>query len=359
MRSMSKVPESSVRPTLRSPLCAQRGDRVAILSPSWAGPGVHPEVHDIALRVLRDVLELEPVEFDTTRMVDATPEARAHDVMAAFADSTITAVLASIGGSDQLTVLPFLDPDVLAASPTRFFGYSDNTNLLNYLWNLGIIGYHGGSTMVHLARAGGPHPLSLGSLTSALFTNDTVPLRPVEEFTDLHPDWNDVATLRAPLATTQDVAWEWRNADRVVTGPTWGGNLEILHWNLAADRWMQPVETYRGCVLLLETSEEMPSSGEVFRMLRNFGERGLLEQFPAVVVAKPKSWNSSTPLDEAQRVRFRSEQRGAVLRALDCYNPDALVVLGADFGHTDPQYIVPYGGVMNVNGPEETISMTY
>ena len=52
-----------------------------------------------------------------------------------------------------------------------------------------------------------------------------------------------------------------------------------------------PVEDYAGCILMLETSEEMPAAEEVFRMLRNAGERGLLAQFPAVVVAKPKAWD--------------------------------------------------------------------
>ena len=57
----------------------------------------------------------------------------------------------------------------------------------------------------------------------------------------------------------------------MVTGPAWVGCLEILHWNLAAGRWIRPAEDYAGCVLLLETSEEMPSAEETFRMLRNFG----------------------------------------------------------------------------------------
>jgi muramoyltetrapeptide carboxypeptidase LdcA involved in peptidoglycan recycling len=88
--------------------------------------------------------------------------------MSAFADPNIGSVMASIGGSDQLTVLPHLDPDVFVSNPKRFFGYSDNTNFLNYLWSLGIVGYHGGSTMVHLARAGGPHPVSAADRTVVL-----------------------------------------------------------------------------------------------------------------------------------------------------------------------------------------------
>ena len=78
----------------------------------------------------------------------------------------------------------------------------------------------------------------------------------------------------------------------MVDGPTWGGNLEILHWNLAANRWIRPADDYAGCVLMVETSEEMPSAGEVYRMLRNAGERGLLAQFPAIVVGEAEGVGS-------------------------------------------------------------------
>lgn len=344
---------------LRIPPKCSPGDRVAIVSPSWAGAGVFPAVHERGLAVLRDELGLVPVEYPTTREVGASPVARARDVNAAFADPEIRAVMAVIGGSDQLTVLPYLDEAVLAANPKAFFGYSDNTNLLNYLWRLGVASYHGGSTMVHLARPGGVHPAHLASLRRALFRHETVDLEPVDAFSDVHGDWADPAYLDAPVPTTPEPGWRWHRADRVVSGPTWGGNLEILHWNLAADRWILPVEEYRGAVLILETSEEMPPAEEVYRMLRNAGERGLLAQFDAVVVAKPKAWHPERPLGEAERRLFRDEQEAAVLRALDEYQPAAMVVVGADFGHTDPQVVIPYGGTMRVDGPARRLSVTY
>lgn len=347
------------RPPLAMPAKSRPGDRVSVVSPSWGGPGVFPEVHERSLRVLRDVLGLIPVEYPTTRRSDATPEERAADIMAAFTDPSTTAVLATIGGDDQLTVLPHLDAVVVGAHPKAFFGYSDNTNLLNWLWQLGIGGYHGGSTMVHLARGGRPHPVSVASLRTALFDSGTVEVSPVREFTDLHADWSDLATLVDELPQTPDPGWFWHNAEGVVSGPTWGGNLEILHWNLAADRWIGSIDQYAGCVLILETSEELPSADEVFRMLRNAGERGLLQQFPGVVVAKPKAWDRETDQSPEQRADFREAQRSAVLRALAAYNPDAMVVFGPDFGHTDPQYVLPYGGVMTVDGPARRITVDY
>ncbi len=344
---------------LQAPPKLRQGDQVAILSPSWAGAGIFPKVHEIGLRVLRERFDLVPVEFPTTRLVGSTPLERASDMNAAFADPDIKAVMAVIGGSDQITVLPYLDPETLQANPKAFFGYSDNTNLLNYLWVLGVASYHGGSTLVHLARPGGPHEVSMSSLGHALFDNGTFEIEPVEQFTDLQCRWEDLSTLQVPLPTTRDEGWYWHNATRVVTGPTWGGNLEILHWNLAANRWILPNEAYAGCVLLLETSEEMPLADEVFRILRNFGERGLLEQFPAVVMAKAKAWHGHAPLSPPERETFRENQKEAVLRALEAYNPGAVFVYGPDFGHTDPQYILPYGGQMTVDGLSRRLSVTY
>src|SRR3954447_23687015 len=110
------------------------GDRVAVVSPSFAAPAVFPHRHEVAMRRLRGDFHVEPVEFPTTRQLHASPAARADDLMAAFADPGIRAVLSTIGGDDQITVLPYLDPGPFRADPKPFVGYSDNTNLLNWLW---------------------------------------------------------------------------------------------------------------------------------------------------------------------------------------------------------------------------------
>jgi muramoyltetrapeptide carboxypeptidase LdcA involved in peptidoglycan recycling len=335
------------------------GDQVAVLSPSWAGAALFPEVHELSMRVIRDDLGLIPVQFPTTLDMTASPEARASDLMNAFAEPSIRAVLTTIGGDDEITVLPFLDPDVVQANPKAFFGYSDNTNVLNWLWNLGIASYHGGSTLIHLARRGGVHPVSIESLRRALFVSGTYAIEPQGDFTDEHRGWDEYSDMTQALPMFRDPGWDWHNATRVVSGPTWGGNLEIMHWNLAAGRWILPVERYDGCVLILETSEEMPPADEVFRMLRNAGERGLLERFGALVMAKPKAWHPLRPLNVDERARFRADQRDAVLQAFDYYNPSAMIVFGPDFGHTDPQYVLPFGGVMTVDGPGRRITVDY
>ncbi|EQD29688.1 peptidase U61 LD-carboxypeptidase A, partial [mine drainage metagenome] len=98
---------------------------------------------------------------------------------------------------------------------------------------------------------------------------------------------------------------------------------------------------------------------EVFRILRNAGERGLLAQFPAVIIGRPKATSLAHPTSQEERRGFREDQRDAVLRAFDRYAPNAMVVFGVDIGHTDPQYVLPYGGLVTIDGQKRCITAHY
>jgi muramoyltetrapeptide carboxypeptidase LdcA involved in peptidoglycan recycling len=332
---------------------------VPLVSPSFAAPAVFPEVHDRGVAYLTEHFGVRVREYPTTRELGASPADRARDLMDAFSDNEVGAVMATIGGDDQIRVLAHLDADRMTASPKRFIGYSDNTNLHNFLFFAGVASFHGGSTLVHLARAGGPHPVSMESLRWALFGAGERTIEPQPTFSDVSPEWNDLATLDAETPRTEDPGWTWSGSTRSVTGPSWGGNMEVLVWQLGAQRWMLENSAYDGCVLILETSEEMPSATEVTRALRVMGERGLLQQFPAIVVAKPKAWNHSRRLSAPDREQFRNDQRDAVLDSIDQYNPDAVLVIGPDFGHTDPQFVLPYGGSLTIDGDARLMLATY
>lgn len=334
------------------------GDRVAVVSPSAGLPAIFPKVYELGLRRLRDEFGLEPVEYPTTREFGAEPQHRARDLNAAFADPSITAVLSVIGGEDQIRVIPYLDDKVIAANPKPFFGYSDNTNLLAHLFDLGIVGYHGGSVMVHLGRGGQLHPVSTESLRAALFSSGWYELTASADYSDEPGDWNDPASLAQPPAMFPASGWSWYGPAEVIEAPVWGGCLEVLSWLLQADR-VGPPEAYAGCILLIETSEELPSDVEVYRILRNMGERGLLAGFPAVLVGRPKAWDFAQPNTAEQKRAYIDAQKAAVLRAFAEYAPDAVIVFDLDVGHTDPQLIVPYGGLARVDAVERRISVRY
>ena len=48
------------------------GDKVAIISPSFAAPGKWPHVYNLAIQRVREVFGLEPVEFPVTSKIGAS-----------------------------------------------------------------------------------------------------------------------------------------------------------------------------------------------------------------------------------------------------------------------------------------------
>jgi muramoyltetrapeptide carboxypeptidase LdcA involved in peptidoglycan recycling len=348
------VPHELVHPPKTRP-----GDRVAILSPSFAAPGAGPAVHEQAMRRLVEVTGLEPVEYPTTRLLGASARDRAADLNAAFADPGIRAVLATIGGEDQITVIPHLDPTAVRADPKPFLGYSDNTNLLNWLWGQGISGFYGGSTQVHLGPGPAVDAVHVQSLRAALLTGECLELTDPGESEDIGRDWQDPAALTEYGERERTEPWTWAGPARTVTGRTWGGCIEILQWILTAGRFPADASVLDGGVLLLETSEELIPAREFGWIMRSLGERGLLAAVDAVLVARPPTSDFQRRPGVEERAARRAEQRDVAVEIVRRYHREAVVVVGVPFGHTRPQWILPYGGRVTVDGTQHRIWADY
>lgn len=310
------------------------------------------------MRRLAELTGLAPREYPTTRR-DSTPEERAADLNAAFADPDVRAVVAVLGGEDQILVIPHLDGDLVRRDPKPFCGYSDNTNILNWLWNLGIAGFHGGSTQVHLGAGPGIDPIHAASLTAALLTGGELEIVDPGESEDYGPDWTTPEALTDFGNRETTDPWTWAGPPRSVTGRTWGGCAEVLQWILTAGRFPTDPSVLDGGVLLLETSELLLPATEFGWILRSLGERGVLAAVDAVVVARPPASDPERPSTTSERAVYRAEQRDVVLDVVGAYNPEAVVCVGVPFGHTRPQWVLPYGGSLTVDGAQQRITADY
>ncbi|MHA7305195.1 S66 family peptidase [Arthrobacter sp. TMN-49] len=338
---------------------ARPGDRVAVLSPAFAAPAVSEAVHEQAMQRLTELTGLIPVEYPTTRLLGASAEARAKDITAAFADPTIRAVLATIGGDDQITVVRHIDSTVLAANPKPFLGYSDNTNLHNMLWNLGVPSFYGGSTQVHIGP--GPHldEVHRISLCAALLEGGVLELTEPGESEDFGVPWADPRALSEFGIREPSEPWTWAGPEAIAEGRTWGGCIEVIDQIALADR-MPSTEDLTGAILLLETSEETPSAADVRRWVRALGERGVLEVVAGVIVARPPVSEMHSPLPGAgERAQLRAAQREAVVEQIARYSSDVVVCVGVPFGHTRPQWIIPHGSIIRLDGIARTITADY
>lgn len=340
------------------PLKARPGDRIAVLSPSFAAPAVSVALHEQAMARLRQTTGLVPVEYPTTRLRGASPAARAADVNAAFADPDIRAIIATIGGDDQVLVTPHLDPSLPRTDPKPFLGYSDNTNILSWLWRNGVAAFHGGSTQIHLGAGPEVDDIHARSLRAALLEGGAILLTEPGESEDFGRRWESPRSLVEFGDRSESGSWTWSGPEHRVAGRTWGGCFEVLDQLALADR-LPAAGELRGAVLLLEASERLTSVETITSWVRGLGERGMLAEVAGVLVARPpvSTFDAVPPAEEARRMR--GAQRDAVVAEISRYNPEAVVCVGVPFGHTRPQWILPYGGEVVLDGAARTVTACY
>ncbi|RNE48514.1 S66 family peptidase [Corynebacterium alimapuense] len=335
------------------------GDRVAVLSPAVAAPAMSEAVHEQAMKRLTETTGLIPVEYPTTRELGASAQARAVDIVNAFADPAIGAILATIGGNDQVTVISHLDAEVIAANPKPFVGYSDNTNLHNFLWSLGINSYYGGSTQVHLGSGPYVDEVHLSSLRAALIDGGTIGLTEPGESEDFGIEWTDPRALTHFGVREETEPWRWAGPQTVVEARTWGGCLDVIDQIAIAGR-MPTISDLEGSIVLFETSEELNSAAQVKGWVRALGERGILAAAAGVLVARPPVSALGQPVPEtAERARLRQDQYETIIEQVNAYNPDAVICAGIPFGHTRPQWIIPHGGVVCLDAITRTVTANY
>jgi muramoyltetrapeptide carboxypeptidase LdcA involved in peptidoglycan recycling len=311
------------------------------------------------LKRLQDIFGLVPVEYPTTRVMGASLQDKAKDVHDALLNSEIKGIICSIGGDDQIMLLKYLDPEIVKNNPKIFMGYSDATNFQLYRWNLGIVSQYGGAIMTQFAMNGVMFDYTIESIQKALFEGGEYEVKHAPEFADEGLNWKDPNLLKQFRKLYPNDAWTWVNENQVVEGTTWGGCLEILDFQLRAGKYLPKNEDLKDTILFFETSEELPSAEYVYRVLVGMGERGMLQQFKAILVGRPKAWEFDKPNTPEQKTEYKKEQQAAILKALVEYNPKALVVFNLDFGHTDPQFIMPNGGSIRIDGRSRKIVLHY
>lgn len=330
------------------------GAKVAILSPSFAAPGKWPHVYELGLKRLKDIFGLVPVEFPTTRKIDATGEERSKDLISAFEDKEIKAVIATLGGNDQVTYIKNLPIAPFANNPKPFFGFSDNTHFANFLWLNGVPSYYGGALFTQYARQGRMDEFTIAYLKKAFFEQGEFEILASETYNDIGLGWDDPENLKKERIYERNEGWCWDGSEDV-QGVTWGGCLESIDELLRHGVQIPALDEWKNIVLMTETSEEIPSSDYVFRVYRALGERGLLAQIKGVLVGRAKAWEFDKQNSTEEKREYREEQYKTIIRVVRSYNPTVPIIQNLNFGHTDPQVSLPYGKRVRIDSVNKKI----
>lgn len=334
------------------------GDTVAILSPSFAAPGKWPHVHELGLKRLREVFGLVPVEFPATRKMGSSGEERARDLVGAFEDKEVKAVIASLGGDDQVTYIKNLPSAPFAKNPKPFFGFSDNTHFANFLWLQGIPSYYGGTLFTQFAMQKRMDEYTVDYLKKALFEEGEFEIAASDTYNDIGLGWDDVNNLEKERIYEKNDGWFW-SGEQNAEGITWGGCIESIDELLRHGVQIPTLEDFEDVVLIAETSEEMPEADNVFRVFRALGERGILGKVKGLLVGRPQAWYFNKQYTAEEKMEYKKMQRETIERAFRQYNQTAPIVQNLDFGHTNPQIPFPYGKRVRIDSKSKKIFVEF
>ena len=336
----------------------KKGDKVAILSPSFAAPGKWPQVYELGLKRLKEMFELEPVEFPATKKVGASKEERSKDLIDAYENQEIKAVISSLGGDDQITYVKNLPPEPFVSNPKPFFGFSDNTHFLNFLWLNGIPSFYGGALFTQFAEQGSMNEYTVKYLKLALFEQGETEIEASDKYSDIGLDWSNTENLTKHRLYEPNEGWIW-DGNNSAEGISWGGCVESIDELLRHGVDIPSLEDFSNVILLTETSEEIPPASYVCRVYRALGERGILERIKAILVGRPKAWEFDKQNNKEEKEKYRKEQGESIIDTVRKYNRSIPVIQNLDFGHTEPQIPVPYGTSARIDSQNKKIFLTF
>src|SRR5687767_6483949 len=221
----------------------QPGDTVAAISLSWGGPGTFPHRYEAGKRQLQDEFGLKVVEtahaLRGAAWLHKNPKARAEDLMNAFADPSIKAIISTIGGDDSIRILPYLDLNVIRSNPKIFLGFSDTTVTHMACFKAGLSSFYGTSIMTGFAENDGMFTYTVDALRNTLFSSEPVgELRPnTNGWTVEMLDWGNPENQSHKRSLIPSTGWKFLQGEGVRQGYLIGGCLEVLDFLRGTDFW--------------------------------------------------------------------------------------------------------------------------
>jgi muramoyltetrapeptide carboxypeptidase LdcA involved in peptidoglycan recycling len=332
----------------QKPTKLKKGDTVAVLSPSWGGPSTFPHIYENGLRILKE-WGLKIKEYPTTRatadFLRNNPQLRAKDVNKAFADPKVKAIFTSIGGDDSVRILPYLDRQIIQSNPKILMGYSDTTTLHVFCNQLGLVTFYGPSIMAGFSQMESLLQSFKLHVYEMLFApKQTYDYKPYDAYCDGYPDWAKKENTGKVNPLKKNQGWRWLQGDKKIQGELFGGCLDVLEMMKATDFWPKK-EFWNGKIFFLETSEAKPSLHEIDHVLRNYGMQGVFTRINGLIFGRARDYSDQEKLELEEKI--------VAIVAKEFGRQDLPIVANVDFGHTDPQLILPLGVKAEINPIEK------
>lgn len=326
----------------------KKGDKIAIVSLSSGIAGDKEYYYRYVLG--KERLEKE-FGLDVITMPNAligskqnylNPELRAKDLMNAFKDKSIKAIICNLGGDDTIRLLPYINFKIIKENPKIFMGYSDTTINHFMMYKAGITSYYGPCVMAEIAENVQMHDYTKNAINDVLFENSKgYKIFPSNSWTSEHLSWanhNNINKRRKMIADNKKI--EILQSCGPIEGELIGGCIDTFHMFIGSEIWPN---NWKNKILFLESSEDKPSPEFIAQMLRHPLMKNVLENVNGLIIGKPVN---ETYYEEYKEIYMKVINKEYHLSNL-------FVAYNYNFGHTAPMCILPIG--VNVRISEDGV----
>lgn len=269
-----------------------------------------------------------------TGFTAGTAKQRAEDINNMFADPQVEAILCVNGGSMSSEVLEFIDYEIIKKNPKPFVGYSDVTSILSGInAKTGLITFHGPMLIPQFGEVPQILDFSFKSFNQVLRGINEFELRSSKEWTDEFLDGKkgeDVRPRKTKINDTYQIIRKGEAKGNIIVG-----NLRIL-CSLLGTPYFPSMDNI---ILFLEDLNL--NTAEFKRNMIHLHHAGIMKKVKAVVVG---------------RLLMCKEKDGiSVEQILKEVVKEGPIIIGADFGHTDPMLTIPFGAKCRINSAGQII----
>lgn len=315
---------------LVKPMKLNKGDTIATISPCWGIAGEKNVVWKYQIGKQRlEGFDLKvvaaPNSMKGEKYLQQNPKARAEDILWAFENSDIKAIIANIGGNDSQIVLPYLKEEIIKCNPKIFIGYSDVMNYHLYCYKAGLSTFYGHNLLPNIAETPHFHPYSKQWFEKVLF--DNTPIGEIAPANTYSSDENNFYDKNYEKQYHKETGYIFIQGHGKIKGQLFGGHTGIRDFEGIK------AEDFFDKIVFIEDIAEFFTPNHLADFIDWLGSIGALQKIKGLLIGKLCNYNTF------------EEHKKAVLKIVnEKYGlNDLAIVANMNFGHTSPICILPYG----------------
>ena len=320
---------------LIKPQGLEKGDTIAFIAPAGGLAAVTSHRLEKGKRLFEESgykVKIFPSAKKNSGISSDTAENRAKDIMEAFRDKDIKAIITTIGGNTSHQTLEYLDFGTIKRNPKILCGYSDITSLHLALYSqTGLVGFYGPCVITQFGEHPKPDEFTVKHFFKAV-TGDIGEVEPSKQWTDdKSVDWICKDDLKKKRKYRENEGYEWLKEGKA-EGKILGGCLPVILHLAGTKYWPD----FKDKILLLETPEgedfrKGESLANVDSALGDLRNLGVFKQIKGIVFGRGFGY---------------TEEQIKQLKEIILYNTryyNIPILYNVNIGHTDPIITIPLG----------------